>query len=166
MNPERLAAAGLWIPQGASADATFPVETPGDLVRLRFGCGYKAGSKNDGWELQVSFDEGKTFRTVERAAGPAKPGSAWVTCADIPPKTRKAWVRYAGFSRGDCVLWRCRIDADYQEPYGGSAPVKITYRWEEDGQAKEDVHVTRSPEEAYAIRCAKKPLLKSITLER
>ena len=42
---------------------------------------------------------------------------------------------------------------------------KITYVWEENGQEKRDVHVARRPEETYTIRCASKPLMKSIILE-
>ena len=79
---------------------------------------------------------------------------------------RGALVRYSAASRGDLILWRYRIEADYQEPHAGFAPVKITYQWEENGQPREDVHIARSPADAYAITCAQKPVLKSITLER
>ena len=82
--------AGLWVPQGPSGEVTFPVETPGDLTRLRFGCGYKAGSKGEGWDLQVSFDDGRSFKTVDRAAGPTRFGSKWITVSDIPAGTRRA----------------------------------------------------------------------------
>ena len=157
---------GPWVPQGATGDITFPVETPGDLVRLRFGCGYKAGGAAEGWDLQVSFDEGKTFKTVDRAAGPTRFGSKWTTFSEIPKGTRKALVRYSATSRADLILWRYRIDADYQEPGAGIAPVKIIYRWEENGKPREDVHLTRSASETYSITCAQKPVLKSITLER
>jgi hypothetical protein len=166
INKDRVAAGGPWIPEGASADITFPVETPGDLVRLRFGCGYKAGSKNEGWELQVSLDEGKTFKSAARAWGPARVAGAWTTFDTIPAGTRKALVRYAAASRGDCILWRYRIEADYKEPDAGFAPVKVTYRWEEDGKPREDVHVAKTPSDLYTITCAQKPVLKSITLER
>jgi hypothetical protein len=157
---------GPWVPQGATGDITFPVETPGDLVRLRFGCGYKAGGAAEGWDLQVSFDEGKTFRTVDRAAGPNRFGSKWTTFSDIPKGTRKALVRYSATSRADLILWRYRIDADYQEPGAGIAPVKVIYRWEENGRPREDVHISRSGSETWSITCAQKPVLKSITLER
>lgn len=157
---------GPWVPLGATGDVTFPVETPGELVRLRFGCAYKAGSKGEGWDLQVSYDDGKTFKTLDRASGPTRLSGKWLTASDAPAGTRKALVRYAGTSRADLILWRYRIEADYKEPRGGFAPVKITYRWEENGQPREDVHVSRSPDETYAIRCAQKPVLKSIVLER
>ncbi len=156
---------GPWVPQGPTGDITFPIETPGDLLRLRFGCSYKAGSKDEGWDLQVSFDDGKTFKTVDRASGPTRMGSKWTTFSEIPRGTRKALVRYSAASRADLILWRYRIDADYQEPNAGVAPLKITYRWEENGQPREHVHIARSPSETYSITCAQKPLLKSLTLE-
>ena len=162
----RADAGGPWVPVGPTGDATFPVEAPGDLLRLRFGCGYKAGGAAEGWDLQVSFDEGKTFRTVDRAAGPVRFGSKWVVASDVPKGTRKALVRYAGTSRADLILWRYRIEADYEEPGAGFAPVRVTYRWEEGGRAREDVHVARAPEETYTITCGGKPVLRSITLER
>jgi len=157
---------GTWSVEGPRGDVTFPVETPGDMVRIRFGCNYRAGQKEENWGLQVSFDEGKSFKTVGRATGPTRQNSAWVTCAEVPAGTRKALVRFAGESRGNTVLWRYRIDADYAEPRGGFAPVKITYAWDEAGQAKEDIHVAKTPEETWTIHCAQKPELKSIVLER
>ncbi|MBI3828476.1 MAG: hypothetical protein HY291_03110 [Planctomycetes bacterium] len=157
---------GVWLPEGASCDATFPVETPGEMKRIRFGCNYRAGGAQEGWDLQVSFDEGKTFKTIDRAGGPTRQNAKWVTCSKIPAGTRKALVRFAGVSRGNIVLWRYRIDADYAEPRGGFAPVKVTYTWEEGGQAKEDVHVAKAAEEAYTITCAQKPVLKAVVVER
>jgi hypothetical protein len=37
--------------------------------------------------------------------------------------------------------------------------------WDEGGQPRRDVHVARKPEETYTIRCATRPVMKSITLE-
>ena len=85
--------------KGKEGRITFPIETPGDMTRLRFGCFYRARDAKDRWDLQVSFDEGKTFRSVGRAEGPKVFGAAWVTVADVPPGTRKALVRYAGQQR-------------------------------------------------------------------
>ncbi|MBE7465739.1 MAG: hypothetical protein HS116_19875 [Planctomycetes bacterium] len=157
---------GTWSAKGSTGSITFPVETPGDLARLRFGCNYRAGSDSEGWDLQVSFDDGKSFKTVGRAAGPTRQSAKWVAFEEIPPGTRKALVRYSAQARGSCVIFRYRIDADYREPHGGFAPVRVTYRWEEKGQAKEDARVLDTPQAAYAISCAEKPMLKEIVLER
>ena len=53
--------------------------------------------------------------------------------------------------RDTTCLFSLRIDADYREPRGGFAPVKVTYVWQEDGVEKRDVHVARQPEESYVI---------------
>jgi hypothetical protein len=150
---------------GGKGQLTFPVATPGDLVRVRFGGHYRAQDEEDGWDLQVSFDGGKTFQTAGRATGPVIGGCAYVTIADVPAGAREALVRFAGRQQRQTCLFDYRIDADYKEPSGGFRPIKITYQWEEDGQAKEDVHIARQQHEAYTIRCAGKPTMKSITLE-
>ena len=74
-------------------------------------------------------------------------------------------VRYVGTNKSATGIFNFRIDADYQEPLGGFRPVRVTYAWEEDGQPKRDVHVARGPQETYTIRCAAKPLMKSVVLE-
>jgi hypothetical protein len=164
VDPERLKN-GLVVPQNGGT-VTFPVETPNDLKRLRFGCDYRAGGEGEGWDLQVSFDDGKTFTTVDRAAGPTRQNAKFVTYSAIPPKTRKALVRFAGATKGNTILFRSRIDADYAEPHGAFAPVQVTYQWEENGQAKQDVHVAKAAKDTYKISCATKPKMIAIVLER
>jgi hypothetical protein len=144
---------------------TFPISTPGAMTRLRLGGHFRARDERDGWDLQVSFDGGKSFRTVERLAGPVKGHSQYVTVSDLPPGTRSALVRFAGTQRNTTALFGYRIDADYREPHGGFTPVKVTYVWEEGGVEKRDVHIARKPEETYAISCKEKPVMKSIVVE-
>jgi hypothetical protein len=150
---------------GGKGQITFPIATPGDMVRLRFGCHYRARDAQDGWDLQVSFDDGKTFKTIDRAGGPTPGMCKYVTCADVPADTRQALVRFSGTQRNTTCLFDYRIDADYKELHGGFRPVKVVYRWEENGQAKEDIHIAGRPQETYAINCASKPVMKSISLE-
>jgi hypothetical protein len=144
---------------------TFPVATPGDMVRIRFGAHYAAYHAQDGLDYQVSFDGGKTWKTVGRAAGPTRGHCEYVVCADVPAGTRQALVRYAAQRRDTTAILNFRIDADYREPFGGFRPVRVAYQWEEDGQPKQDVHVALQPQETYTIRCAAKPVMKAITLE-
>jgi hypothetical protein len=148
-----------------SGEITFPIATPGELKRLRIGAFYRARDARDGWDVQVSFDDGRTFRTVDRLAGPFVGMGKYITVSDVPAGTRSALVRFAGTQRNTLVLQNARIDADYSEPRGGFRPVKITYRWEENGQPKEDVHVARQPGESYMITCAARPTMKAIALE-
>jgi len=152
--------------QGARGDVTFPIETPGDLTRLRFGLSGRVNDKTDAWTLEVSFDGGKTFKSVGRLTGPARFASKWVVDSDVPPRTRKALVRYSGEKSAAAMIFNLRIDADYMEPQGGVAPVRITYVWEEKGQEKRDVHVTSRASESYKIRCDGTPKMKSVILER
>jgi len=147
-------------------EVTFPVATPGEMTRLRFGGHYRARDKADGWDLLVSFDGGATFRKAGRLEGLTAGFCRYVTLADVPPGTRDALVRFSGRQRNTTCLFQVRIDADYRQPAGGFAPVKVTYVWEENGQERKDVHVARAAEETYTLRCAARPLMKSIVLER
>src|SRR5262249_31583583 len=98
-------------------------------------------------------------------AGPTPGDCKYVVYSDVPAGTREALVRYAGTSRNATGILNFRIDADYKEPAGGFRPVKVTYTWEEDGQAKRDVHVAHAPRETYTITCAAKPVMKALALE-
>jgi hypothetical protein len=150
---------------GSKGHMTFPIATPGDMVRLRFGCHYRAKDEKDNWILQVSFDDGKTFKTVDRANGPVHGLCKYVTATDIPAGTRQALVRFAGNQQRETCLFDFRIDADYREPHGDFRPIKVSYKWEEYGQPKEDVHIAKQPRETYSITCGSKPIMKSISLE-
>jgi hypothetical protein len=165
IDKDKIAVWNAFVPYGETGDITFPVETPGDFTRLRMGCSYRAEAKEEGWDFQVSFNDGKSFETVARAPGLVRAGAKWISFDKIPPNTRKALVRFSGANRSGCALFRHRIDADYIEPQGGFAPIKVTYLWNENGQAKESIHIAKSPEESYTIHCEQKPVLKSIILE-
>jgi hypothetical protein len=150
---------------GERGSVTVPIETPADMLRLRFGCHYRARAEKDGFDLQVSYDDGKTWKTVTRAGGPGSRLDKWLTVDDVPKGTRKALVRYSGNQVNDACLFNIRIDADYVEPHGGFRPVKITYTWEENGKEKSDVHIAKQGDDSYKIDCADKPKMKAIVLE-
>jgi hypothetical protein len=150
---------------GGAGTVTFPITTPGEMTRLRFGAHYRARDAKDGWDMQVSFDGGKTFQTVDRLAGPTPGNSHYATFSEIPAGTKAALVRFSGTQRNTTLLFDFRIDADYREPHGGFRPVQVTYSWEEGGVEKRHVHVARKPQETYAITCAAKPRMKSLTVE-
>jgi hypothetical protein len=165
ISPESLKKWGTFAPAGPNCSVTYPVEAPGDIVRLRMGCNYRARDAADAWEFQVSFDDGKTFKTIDKAAGPYPHNGKFITYADIPAGTRKLLVRYAGTQKAALVMFAQRINADYKQPNGKFAPVKITYTWTENGQEKQDVHIAKTSEDKYTIKCAAKPTMKSIVLE-
>jgi hypothetical protein len=147
------------------ASVTFPIATPGEMTRLRAGGHYRLRDERDQWDLQVSFDGGQSFKTVDTQTGPYQGICKYVTLTEIPSGTKAAQVRWVGRERNTTCLFLLRIDADYRHPHGGFAPVRITYTWEEGGIEKKDVHVAKSPNETYQITCAAKPKMKSVALE-
>jgi hypothetical protein len=155
----------LFIGPSGKGTITFPIATPGDLVRLRFGAHYRARDARDGLDYLVSFDGGKTWKTAGRAAGPTPGDCKYVTFEGVPAGARAALVRFAGTSRSATGIFNFRIDADYREPRGGFRPVRVTYAWEEAGNPRRHAHVARQAREAYTIRCAARPVMKSLTVE-
>jgi hypothetical protein len=153
-------------PEGKDGEITFPIQTPADMIRLRFGGHYQTWSDKDTWEYQVSFDDGKTFKSIAVAPPQERGRTFWVSVNEIPAGTRKALVKYVARKVSETVLWSVRIDADYKEPNGGLAPLKVTYNWEETGAPKQNVFIAKPANDTYKINCATKPLMKSIVLER
>jgi hypothetical protein len=162
---DKLATEPFIQPRADGASITFPVTTPGEMTRLRIGTASRARDARDVWLVQASFDDGKTFREIGKLKGPYQGMGHYLVYEDVPAGTRSALVRFSGTERNTCVLFDERISADYKEPQGGFAPVKITYTWEEAGQPRQDVHVARSPSETYTIRCSDRPIMKAITLQ-
>ena len=120
----------------------------------------------DGWDIQVSFDAGKTFASVGHADGGVA-GNCISLVADHPPTgTRNALVRFVAKQVNTTCLMDVRIDADYREPLGGLAPVKITYLWDEAGSEKRAERMLTSADDTWPITCAHKPLMKSLIVER
>jgi hypothetical protein len=153
-------------PLAAAGSLTFPIATPGEMTRLRFGCHYRARGKGDGWEMQLSFDGGKNFRTVARCDGPTTGDCRYVTFTEVPRGTRSALVRWAGRQQEATCLFGLRIDADYREPRGGVAPIKVTYVWEEGGKAKKHILLANTPSVTTTLLCQERPIMKSLIVER
>jgi hypothetical protein len=152
-------------PKGRSGSLTFPVITPGDITRLRIHTFYRARDPKDGWDVLVSFDGGKSFRSAAKLSGPVVMMGHSVTVSDVPAGTRTALVRYAGTQVNTAAVLNFRIDADYLEPLGGFRPVRVTYVWEENGTEKRHEHTAAVPNDSYTIPCAAVPVMKSLSLE-
>jgi len=161
MGPPNLFIQG-WNKSGSLA---MPIETPADMERLRVSLAYRVRDAQDGLDVQLSTDDGISWKTVARAAGPQVSHHLAWTFGDLPPGTRKAWVRFAGNTHNATGIFNLRIDADYKEPRGGFRPIKITYKWEEAGQPKEQVLIAHKPDETFTVHCVEKPLMKSIAME-
>jgi hypothetical protein len=147
---------------------TLNVKTPGDMTRLRISDFFVSSGKDSMYLIEVSFDDGKTWKTVDRPEGLSGPrifAGRYVLLSDVPAATRAAQVRYHAVGRNTLALCNARIDADYREPAGGFRPVQVTYVWEEGGLEKKDVHVAKSPAESYTITCESAPVMKSLVVE-
>jgi hypothetical protein len=144
---------------------TFPIEAPGDITRIRMGGFYRARAAKDGYEMQASFDDGKTFVAVGKMAGLFAGTTEYVTFDKIPAGTKTAKIRFAGRTQNTTMMFSCRIDVDYKLPNSGFKPVQVTYQWEEGGAAKKDVHVATKPSETYDITVGDKAVMKSVIME-
>ena len=148
---------------------TFPVKTPGDITCLRVSDYFLSQGADTMFVIDVSFDDGKTWKTVDQPAGLVNGErnyvGRYVVVGDVPAGTRAALVRYRGTGRNTLVMANARIDADYKAPAGGFRPVQVTYVWEEGGVEKKDVHVAAKARETYTISCQSRPVMKSIVLE-
>jgi hypothetical protein len=152
---------------GGSGDATFAVATPGDMTRLRISTVWRARDAKDGWQALVSFDDGKTFNPVPNGnlQGGTKGESRYLIVDSIPAGARQAKIKFAGTQRNTTCLFDLRIDADYKEPAGAFRPVKITYAWDESGQAKTHTHVAKSERETFGITAGAGAVAKSFAME-
>jgi hypothetical protein len=155
----------LFVGSTGKGSITFPIATPGDIVRLRFGTHYRARDARDGIDYHLSFDQGRTWKMVARAEGPTAGDCKYVRFEEIPPGARAALVRFSGTTRNATGIFNFRIDADYREPSGGFRPVQVTYTWDEDGESKRHVHIARKPHDTYTIECRADPVMKAIVLD-
>lgn len=143
----------------------FPIVTPGEMTRIRVNAFWRARDPRDGYDVEVSFDGGRTFRRVTRLGGPASGETRYFTIGDVPPGVREAQLRFGGRNHNTTMFFGLRIDADYLQLNGGFRPVKITYAWEEDGKPKAQEHVARTPKDSYKITCGPKTVPKSFAVE-
>ena len=152
---------------GKEGSMTVPVAVPagGAMTRLRICPVYRTESNNDSWKVDVSFDEGKTYKSAGDTPTQAGGRQNYLIVTDVPKDAAKALVRFTGKSTAGNTLRSFRIDADYTTPTFGFRPVKVTYSWMQDGQEKRDEHIASKEEETYKIVCDAKPTMKSISME-
>jgi hypothetical protein len=148
-----------------SGSITFPIATPGDMTRLRLNSFWRARDKREGYDVDVSFDGGKTYRKVTRLSGPTAGETRYVVISDVPSGVREARLRFSGTEYNTLMMFALRIDADYRQHHGGFRPVKIRYVWDEDGQEKQHEHVAMTPEDRYTISCGPKTVVRSFSVQ-
>ena len=151
---------------GPTGSVTFPIKTPGDIIRIRAGAHYRARDKREGWRLQASFDNGKTFREIGSLPGPTPAAGKYFAFDKVPKGSRSALVRFQSTRQYNTLcIFDFRIDADYTEPRGGFRRVKVTYVWTEAGIEKRHTHIAKARNETYNITCKQPPLMKSLVVE-
>jgi len=155
----------LRIGETGKGELTYTINTPNDMLRLRFGGQFRARDQRDGFDMLVSLDEGKTWKPAGRMAGPTPGHSQFFTFADIPAGTKSAKVKLSGQQFNTTCLFGFRLDADYKEVSGGFRPVKVTYVWDENGAEKRNEKIVKTADESYTIDCATKPTMKSLIVE-
>jgi len=148
-----------------TGEAVWTLDAPGDITRVRYNAHWRARDPKDGFEVQLSFDDGKNWKKVDDF-GHANPAETkYATYADIPAGTKRVLFKQIFRQRNTTCVFDQAFNVDYKEANGGFSPVKITYVWEENGAKKESVKVCSKPKETFEITCGAKPLMKSIILE-
>jgi hypothetical protein len=144
-----------------------PVETPGDLVALRFGAQIRARGDKDVIKMLGSFDDGKTWTEMAKIAGPTPGRTEYFKFTSIPAGTRKALVRYELTGNNTVGIFNFRIDADYRDPLAVRTmqPFEVVHRWKESGQEKtHTMKVDRLPFK-YKIEAGDAPEMVSVTMQ-
>ena len=153
-------------PAQKDGEISYVITTPSDMTKMTIMTHYRARDKRAGWDVQVSYDGGKTFNSVAKCPGGTPFFGVFTEVTDIPPGTKSAVVKWIGTTFWNATLiFNHRIDAYYTEPFGGFRPVKVTYLWEEGGIEKVDEHVARAANEVYTITCESNPQMKSLIVE-
>jgi len=126
---------------------------------------WRARDPKDSYDVQASFDQGASWKSIGKLAQANPAGSTALVCSDVPAGKKEVQSKFAGTQRNTTCIFDLRIDVDYKEPAGGFRPVKITYAWEKGGKPKTDIHVARSPQDSYTVTCGPGTVPKSFTLE-
>jgi hypothetical protein len=153
--------------KGGVGTMTVPVEVPGDLVGLRFCTQYRARGAKDLIRVQVSFDDGKTWKDAAKLAGSTPGMTETSRFAEVPPGAKKALCRYELSGNNTVGILSFRIDADYKDPLAAKAvrPFVVVYRWKEDGAEKTDRKTIDKLPFTYTINTAAVPEMVSVRYE-
>jgi hypothetical protein len=137
------------------------------MTRIRLASHYRCRdlAGRDYYDVDVSFDEGKSWQKVTRL-DKAQPGrSTYATFDQVPASAKKAQLRLAGKENNTTAMFDLRISADYREPSGGFSPVKVTFVWTEGSVEKTDSHIVQTPAESWSIQCGPNTVSKSYIVE-
>jgi hypothetical protein len=152
---------------GGVGTMTVPIETPGNMAALRFGAQIRARGERDLVKMQLSFDEGKSWKEAARIEGPTPGTTRYFRTADIPPHTRKALLRYELTGNNTVGIFSFRADADYHDPLAAPAfrSFTVTHRWKEAGREKSFAKVVDRLPLTYTIPAGDSPEMVSVAYE-
>jgi hypothetical protein len=151
--------------KGGAGTMTVPIDTPGDLVGLRFGAQVRARGDKDRIKMALSYDGGKTWSDAAEIAGPTAGTTRYFKTSAVPAGVRKALLRYTLTGNNTVGIFSFRVDADYRDPLAAAVvrPFTVTHKWRENGQEKSaKTTVTRLPF-TYQIHTDADPEVVSVT---
>lgn len=158
----QLAHGGCWW-QGGTGAITVPVDTPGEIVALRFGGHIRARGQRDLVKIQVSFDDGQTWQEAGRIAGPTQGRTEYFRFDKIPPGAMRARLRYEMTGNNTVGVLSFRVDADYRDPAAsGFQPFEIVHRWREGAEPKERHEMVNRLPYHYQMTTAAEPEMLSV----
>jgi hypothetical protein len=144
---------------------TVPVETPGELVALRFSAQVRARGNKDLVQMLVSTDQGKTWQEAGHIAGPTPGATGSFRFDGIPPGTKRAHLKFRLSGNNTIGIFSFRVDADYRDPLseGAAAPIQVVHRWREKGMPREHVELVQKLPATYKIATEAEPEMVSVT---
>jgi hypothetical protein len=151
--------------RGGTGSMTLPIQTPGDLVGLRFGGHVRARDAKDRVRMLVSFDGGQSWKEAASIVGPTPATTGFFEFRDVPPGTRRALLRYELSGNNTIGLFSFRADADYRDPLGARAfrPFSVIHRWKESGRDRQaERRVDRLPF-TYTLHADAEPEMVSVS---
>lgn len=160
---------GCWW-QGGVGTMTVPIETPGDMVALRFGGHIRARGEKDLVALKLSFDAGKTWVEAGQIAGPTPATTRYFRFTNVPAHTRKALLRYEMTGNNTIGVFTFRMDADYKDPLASEGampfrPFTVVHRWRENGHEKSARTLVPKLPYTYKIDTGADPEMVSVSYE-
>jgi hypothetical protein len=142
---------------------TVPIETPGDLIGLRFGAQVRARGNRDAVKMLLSFDAGKTWIEGGRITGPTAGTTQYFKFDKVPAGARRALLKYELSGNNTVGIFSFRADADYRDPTGGFRPFAVVHTWKEGGQTRTHRQAVDRLPTTYGIKAAGEVEMVSVT---
>jgi len=150
---------------GNRGTVTFPVEAHGDIRAVRFGGSFRCRSEEGSIRLLISDTDGASWKVAGTIPGPFVGRARYLSFDRIAEGTRRVLVRYELNGPGAVAMFVFRVDVDYEDPLAGPRPVRVTYRWTEDGAERSNSVVVTDYPTSWSIDLPSVPIMRSIRVE-